>query len=169
MLEPPSTRSAPSTSCSVSTFPIPFWNVIAQPSEASRRSAARAASRVALVSVKTTTRSAPAAAGRLEPLRRFGGGQPHDVLAEHPGDAKPVPADGLDVLAPGVDQAHLLARQREQPAIGSAHRPRSDHHDPHPSVLLLVGPLVRRAAARLHSNRYGPPVQDVAAPDPHPS
>ena len=64
MLEPPSTRAAPSSSRSVSTFPIPFWKVIAQPSGASRRSAARAASRVALLSVKTMTRSAhPPSAG----------------------------------------------------------------------------------------------------------
>src|SRR3982074_2286739 len=47
----------------------------------------------------------------------------------HPGELDAVPADGLDMLVPEVDQRHIVAMQRKMSAHIAADGTAAEHHD----------------------------------------
>ena len=152
MLEPPSTRSAPSSAWSVSTLPIPVLERDCTPRGGEEMVGGPRRLPGCVGVGEDDDQVGPTSASGFESLRRLGGGQAHDVLAERARDAESIAAYRLDVVAPCIDETHVFARDCEQPAVGAAHRPRSDHHDSHRR---FSSPKVSHA----HSNRLASPVQ----------
>jgi len=150
MLTPAMTRASPSSATSASTLPMPFCSVSTKPSGLSTCAAVRAASLVALASVKMMTKSAGGQPG-MAGLRR----KADDVAAAHPLDRQSFAHDDADVVCAGVDQRDFVTRPRQQPAIHGSHRSCPDHVSTHASLRTCFY-LQPRRQRRARQRRAGP-------------